>query len=512
MVSESRSPISSSSIGVVLSDSETPTFEVVRIKLRAGCEVKPGMLVKIPVTKGALNTTLIGRVRAAYEHNPNEAPESINVRETLQMKASYPEEEDSTIIYRLIEVDLIEEFLGKETQAPQTLPKSGTDVYLADEAEIVRSLGLATDNAKGLHIGETASGTPTPIVLKREALQRHMFICGTTGSGKSYAMGVVAEEIIEQGIPVIFIDTQDEYSGFVESMGGVVRRPGKDFNIRVSALTESELLKLLPSATGDLQRDIVARAFSELQTAVKGKDIAKFNLADLVAQIEEVGPQLTKSTSSIELAKSRTDSLKRNSIFGEGIGTEDWRKTMYPCLALNCKHLTSSELQPVATAVLRELQNLRLQGHIPPYVAVIDEAHLFVPEGEDSPCKQIIREGVRIGRHHGIAMILMTQSPVDIDKRAIRQCNTRLVFALEPDQLVAIQGVKADASDEMLRALPKMPRGTCLLSGTYESVRHTIPVTIRHRDTPEGGQTPPIFEEMVTTWKPLIDKLQGKGE
>ena len=108
---------------------------------------------------------------------------------------------------------------------------------------------------------------------------------------------------------------------------------------------------------------------------------------------------------------------------------------MYPCLALNCKHLTSSQLQPIATAVLRELQNLRLRGHIPPYVAVIDEAHLFVPEGENSPCKQIIREGVRIGRHHGIAMILMTQSPVDIDKRTIRQCNTRLVFALEPDQL-----------------------------------------------------------------------------
>ena len=85
-------------------------------------------------------------------------------------------------------------------------------------------------------------------------------------------------------------------------------------------------------------------------------------------------------------------------------------------------------------------------NHIPPYVVVIDEAHLFVPEGEGSPCKQIIREGVRIGRHHGIALVLMTQSPVDIDKRAIRQCNTRLVFALEPDQLDAIRGVRSDAS------------------------------------------------------------------
>ena len=152
--------------------------------------------------------------------------------------------------------------------------------------------------------------------------------------------------------------------------------------------------------------------------------------------------------------------------------------SMYPCLAINCKHLTTTQLHPIATAVLRELQTLRLHNHIPPYAAVIDEAHLFVPEGEGSSCKQIIREGVRIGRHHGIAMVLMTQSPVDIDKRTIRQCNTRLVFALEPDQLDAIRGVKADASEEMLNALSKMPQGTCLLSGTYESVKHAIPVKI----------------------------------
>jgi DNA helicase HerA-like ATPase len=144
---------------------------------------------------------------------------------------------------------------------------------------------------------------------------------------------------------------------------------------------------------------------------------------------------------------------------------------------------------------------------------VIDEAHLFVPEGTSSPCKQIIREGVRIGRHHGICMVLLTQSPVDIDKSTIRQCNTRLVFALEPDQLDAIKGVKADATDEMLRALPKMPQGTCLLSGTYESVKHTIPVKIRKRnmEDSEGGKTPNIFEEMQEKWIKIIEELKTQG-
>jgi DNA helicase HerA-like ATPase len=183
-------------------------------------------------------------------------------------------------------------------------------------------------------------------------------------------------------------------------------------------------------------------------------------------------------------------------------------------MAINCKSLRSAQLQSIATAVLRELQNLRLKHHIPPYVMVIDEAHLFVPQDSGSPCKQIIREGVRIGRHHGICLVLMTQSPTDIDKSVIRQCNTRLVFALEPDQLDAIRGVKADASEELLRSLPKMPRGTFLLSGTYESIKHTIPVEIRKRTTQdsEGGKTPDIFSEMKSTWIEKIDGLKARRQ
>jgi DNA helicase HerA-like ATPase len=497
-----------SPIGTVISDQDTPTFETVRVKLKFGQDIKPGTLIRIPVTRTD-NSVLIGRVRSAYERNPNESPEDINVRETLGLAANYPDEEDSTTIYRLIEAELIEEIIGVEIRAPQSLPNSGAEVFVAEEEEILRTLGLVKDKASGLDIGETTSGTKVDIILKREAIQRHMFICGTTGSGKSYAMGVVAEELNKHKLPIIFIDTQDEYSALVTKLGGQVVEPGKDFTIRISSLTASELLDLLPAATTELQRDITARAFSELQSELISENIAKFSIDDLTGRMAQVGPLLTNNTSSVSMAISRAESLKRNKIFGSGIGTADWRKFMFPCMAINCKRLTTSQLQPIATAVLRELQTLRLHNHIPPYVAVVDEAHLFVPEGESSPCKQIIREGVRIGRHHGISIILMTQSPVDIDKRAIRQCNTRLVFALEPDQLESIRGVKADASEEMLRALPKMPRGTCLLSGTYESVKHTIPVKIRtrHTEDSEGGKTPDIFKEM-DEWIPKIEELK----
>lgn len=173
-----------------------------------------------------------------------------------------------------------------------------------------------------------------------------------------------------------------------------------------------------------------------------------------------------------------------------------------PILNVDCNGLDQTQLQLIVAATLRELQTLRKDNRIPPYVVVLDEAHLLVPEGEGSSCKQVIREVVRIGRHYGICMILITQSPVDIDKKTIRQCNTRLIFALEPDQLDAIRGVRADATDDMLKRLPKMPVGTCLLSGTYETVKHAIPIRIRSdRKTTPGGETPNIFEEVRSRWQ-----------
>ena len=135
------------SIGTVISDQETPTFEVIRIKLKAGQDVKPGTLVRVPVYRNNADSTLIGRIRSAHEQNPQENPENINVRDTLGMTANYPTEEDSTTIFRLAEAELIEELIGETMQSPQTLPQSGADVFIANDDEIVKTLGLAKDES-----------------------------------------------------------------------------------------------------------------------------------------------------------------------------------------------------------------------------------------------------------------------------------------------------------------------------------------------------------------------------
>ena len=64
---------------------------------------------------------------------------------------------------------------------------------------------------------------------------------------------------------------------------------------------------------------------------------------------------------------------------------------------------------------------------------------------------------------------------------------------------VANSLVKSDATSDMIDRLPKSPVGTCILSGTYETVKHAIPLKIREMETQDAdsGQAPPIFDEAI---------------
>jgi DNA helicase HerA-like ATPase len=238
--------------------------------------------------------------------------------------------------------------------------------------------------------------------------------------------------------------------------------------------------------------DLLTQTFLKLK-----RERQDWNLNDLLREMAKDGPTLELPFATSAPAISRVEhQIGRHDFIG---AATDWEGLLRdnPVVDIDCALLDQSQLQLIATATLRDLFDRRLKGTIPPYVIVLEEAHLLVPEVEDSPCKQVIRENVRIGRHYGICVVLITQSPVDIDKKTIRQCNTRLIFALEPDQLDALQGVRSDATEDMLRRLPKMPLGTCLLSGTYQTIKHAIPVRIRSdRRTVAAGATPDILAEV----------------
>jgi len=478
-------------IGQVVTTDRTPTFSTVHVQLHPGKSVRPGELLLIEVEREKLYS--LGRVVEGIEINPYETPEKAHTRRLLGLE-SISQREELPRKYRVIEVDVIEEVFnrGGETyfREPQTLIPASSKVLRAHGEMAVKVLGFLPKGTRhGLFVGH-AVGSNIPVVLDVNAvLPRHILIVGTTGTGKSYLRGVLAEEISEAGIPQVNIDVHGEMVKATTELGGQNMIPGKDLTVPLASLTEPEIISMIPFLT-ELQEEIVRRAFLRLRESGK-----KFSVDDLLYEIETVGSMVNARSQTIDIARDRTSMLKRARIIGEGV---NWPDLLRPegFINIDCRRLAHSELHAIAGAVARELLGLRMGGRIPPFVFSVDEAHMFIPYNEDTPSSQVIRELIRFGRHYGIGLILITPSPTDIDRRIIRITNTRFIFAIEPDQLNALRGVFADAPTDLIARLPKLERGSCLLTGSWETVKHAVLIKVRLRRTTHGGATPDVIKEL----------------
>jgi DNA helicase HerA-like ATPase len=195
-------------------------------------------------------------------------------------------------------------------------------------------------------------------------------------------------------------------------------------------------------------------------------------------------------------AEQRAQSLEKIPYIGNAF---DWQTKLVPGAIINidCRGLLVSDLRLISAAIARDLQRLAKANKIPFVVFSIDEFHLVAPNDDAVIATQVLREIARIGRHYRLGLILTTQSPSDVDRAILKRLLTRFLHAIEPDQLDSLRGVFSDASPELIQQLPKMPIGTCVLTGATETVKHATVIDIRERRTVHGGQTPDEWSDLV---------------
>lgn len=374
-------------IGTVVSDDVSPSFEILRFKAKHDKYVTPGTLVAVSVSD---NTFLVGRVTSSHEYNPHESSDRVTVRDTMGIKPDYPGEDLSLTIHRRYHAEIIDEVReinGRyEIYPPEKMPKSGSEVFVPPQKVITDVMGLEVDLEKSLNIGtlavSLAEEEKIPVAIKREIIQRHVFIGGTTGGGKSYAAKVLAEEIHKQGIPIIFFDTQYEFAPLTEALGGTVLVPGRDYWIKLSSLTETELLDLIPAITHELHVSLLTKAFLTLkeggptgisQATLSTPNKGDFDLNDLIEAIERIGPDMEAKPNTVDMVVGRTRYyLSRYNFLGEEFNWQDVLKHN-AIVDINCKGFGRQSLQFILASTLRELNELRKENKISPYVFFIDE-------------------------------------------------------------------------------------------------------------------------------------------
>jgi DNA helicase HerA-like ATPase len=504
-------------LGAVVSDDASPTFEEVRFRLDAAQAVVPGEFVAVEGRErdGSLVSWVMCRILDVHEVNPHEDPYSSTVRAVLSFPITYSGEGESTVIYRLVRCQPVEELpavsggVGEPGEI-HTLPRAGDRVFRPRPDMIAAAMGFPPDPGDGLHIGNLHGAESVPVTLDNGAVQRHVLIVGGIGSGKSYTRGVLGEELHRWGVPQVNIDVNGEMIDAARQMGGVNVRPGDGFTLPLGSLTREDLLEAVSGVNrGTNIETLIGYTFDHLSREIKRGNRSEFSVNDLVNEIEEQAPRLEmKNASTLRPAQQRVRALERLAYIGERY---DWVRALKPGAFINidCRGLLLGDLRVITAAVARDLQDLARTKEIPFTVLSIDEFHLVAPNDDRLVSTQVLREIARIGRHYRLGLILTTQSPSDVDRAVLKRLLTRFVHTIEPDQLDSLRGIFADAPPEMIRGLPKLPRGTCVLTGVAETVRHATVVDVRRRVTSHGGATPDVFSDLRQRgWdgkKPLED-------
>jgi DNA helicase HerA-like ATPase len=142
----------------------------------------------------------------------------------------------------------------------------GSDVFMAKEEQIAKILGIFNPPEESLSVGKLI-GYPYEVYLLIKNFGR-IFITGKSGSGKSYTMGVLCEEFLKKGIPVVILDRHGEY--------GALKVAGEDLSEGESEFVDSiiEFSYLKKNRGGDV--DI------EYLFSLKPSDIVAPNLCTIV--------------------------------------------------------------------------------------------------------------------------------------------------------------------------------------------------------------------------------------
>jgi len=503
-------------IGMVVHWEGTPNFLDAAALLDPGEDVRPGQFVGVWHGKRQRGVLTVVQVTNAREVNPNEVPELATARQRLGLPSGYAQEGISTRIFRMLEGPTIEEFEieienGRSRiisrRAPEQLVRAGDPVITLSAELLAQVIGAEPDPDKGIFLGSTYATDPVDIALPNQALQLHIGLFGNPGKGKSYCAGVLMEEALKWKIPSLALDINGEFIDAAKSVGGmVITLPDKDkFGLSLNLITSPELVEITPNVQPNtVYAELIELAHERLRGDAAVTTIT-FDL--LCAKIEELGAQVEAKAPSIRTATGRIRSLQRDSIMSGRPFDFVSQMVKSGLVVLDCRYISLRQTRLIAAAAARELQRVGRESSRKANAGdkeaerwfsllFVDEAHLVVPE-DGGVSTQVMYELARMGRHVRTGLVLSSQSPADLNQSVLKRLQTRLIFALEHDQLKRLSGVMADFDEQLIRTLPKLPQGVCAVSGSSEIVKHGFLLRVRRRETPVGGRTPSVFQGRV---------------
>src|SRR3989475_1357678 len=311
--------------GRVICEEGTPNMARVQFRILPGRHTAAGRIVGIRHRRPSREPVMtLVRVEEMHEFNPHEDAASSTVSDVIPFETRYAPEGRSTVIYRAAQGELLEEALLnpdgslQRIESPETLPLSGSPVVDVPPDFIAKALNFAPSPETGLDLG-TVHGLPGLKAMPlRSIAQTHMFLAGGIGRGKSFARGVIAEELAVHGVPQINIDPMGEMVEATEDLGGTNVVPGEKFALPLSALEAEDVLDAIP---GINRATNIATLIAYAHNALLRRKVLdrgeEFGVKELVEHIKIVAPILDMDkAATLNPAVQRAARLERIDFIG----------------------------------------------------------------------------------------------------------------------------------------------------------------------------------------------------
>lgn len=393
----------------------------------------------------------------------------------------------------------------------------------------------------GKHIVGTGEDAHLTTPVKIDLLKPHVILCcGKRGSGKSYSIAVVLEEILQlekkfgekiasvvfdpvgiywsmkfpneqqsdllrkwqmepKGFPQIKVYVPVELRQSYENAGVPV-----DYTIAISPREFSPddwVLAFNFERTGEFAINIERTINNLLEEK-------KFGIDDIIIKIKD-DEQMSQHTKNVlvsyfEVAKSwgifsEEGMSVRDIIKGGEISVidlsrvkgEEWgvRNLLAAWITRQVyrERTIARKEEELAKIELRETKKI-----FPVTVLVFEEAHNFIPSGKQTVSSEPIKTIAKQGREPGVSLIVITQMPNKIHQDVLSQCDLVISFRLtSKDDLDALHAVSQTYMQEDLwkyiNSLPRGWPGCCVIID--DNLEKVFSVNIRPRISWHSGAT-----------------------
>ncbi len=381
-----------------------------------------------------------------------------------------------------------------------------------------------------------------PYILDLKSMHQypHIGVFGGSGSGKSFGLRVLLEELMRQNIPTLVLDPHFEMdfsdkASYLEEGTDFTDRfkclqVGFHVGVKFQDLTSQDLKNLLDAAS-----PLTDAMNSAVDILFRRKDSFQsfFNKLLMLSEAQEEGSldKIEVRIRDSENEEERRAWRERKDVYqaydktcpyssvrgimwrlkrleNEGVFSKDIREIEEGLLGGKLIVIQGSTriLQVFSTYLLNNIYHKRrdykdalykktLVDYFPPFIMVTDEAHNFAPKGYNSPSKSIIKEISQEGRKYGAFLILATQRPTLLDETITAQLNTKFIFRTVRASDIQTIKEETDLTMEETRRLPYLRTGDVFISSA--SMGRTIFARIRAAlSASPHGENP--FDELKT--------------